>query len=324
MAEAELLVGTFDDTGGYSVLRYDETTHAPILTGRVATGDHGLGAVQGLAVAPDGSFYVSSIGNGAVHHYDGAGNFLGFLGAGDSNPAPLFAPGRLAFGPNGHLYVTDLGLQAILQFDTASNSQQFQVASSVFLNESPGGFTFAPDASGDLIVGLFDTQSVVRIANNSMQTTLVGFGSGINPLEILAEPNGNLLIADADLGFEPFGHHQVVRYDSATHALGQVVNLTSPVGTGAADGYAPQPTSLSFDRDGNLLIGVSPDHNLNGAIVKFDFGNSQLTTLVSNIGTPTGLALIGQVPEPSTIVLAIVGAMVLVAARIRTIRGRRL
>jgi hypothetical protein len=49
---------------------------------------------------------------------------------------------------------------------------------------------------------------------------------------------------------------------------------------------------MIYDTDGNLLIGVSPDHNLNGAIFKYDFDTEDLDMLISNIGSPTGLGLI--------------------------------
>src|SRR4051794_14124537 len=64
----DLLVATFDDTFGSSVLRYNETSNLRVPVG-VYTGNNGLGHAEGLAVAPDGTFYVSSLNNHEVLHY---------------------------------------------------------------------------------------------------------------------------------------------------------------------------------------------------------------------------------------------------------------
>ena len=76
-ARADLLVG---DRGTNEVLRYTESTTYPLLptTGGVS-GDANLSGPQGVAVAPDGTFYASS-NSGRVVHYSNAGAFLGFLG----------------------------------------------------------------------------------------------------------------------------------------------------------------------------------------------------------------------------------------------------
>ncbi len=296
----DLLISTYDDTAGMSVLRYDDTW-TPV-AGGVATNDNGLGVAQGLVVAPDGmSFYVSSDASfpGQVLHYDMAGNFLDVLGANDASPVVIQTPGALAFGPNGNLYVADLGTfgmfpggLAIYQFDTSSESQQYHASGTYDLGFAPGGLTFAPDGSDDLIVGDLSTQAVRRFQSTTTSTTLIEPGSGINPSTIVARPNGDLLVGDFDFGGEPFDHHRIVLYDESADTFDTFINLTTPVGTGASAGYAPQPTSLAYDENGNLLIGVSPDHNLNGAVLKYDFGTQDLATLISNIGTPTGLGLI--------------------------------
>lgn len=319
-ARADLLVSSYDNSAGLTVLRYDQNTFTPV-PGTVATGDNGLGVAQGLAVAPDGSFYVSSNGSTVgVMHYSHSGTLL------DTVSGTFFAPGTLEFGPNGNLYVGDLGAQAIYQVDTSND--QVMPSKTLSLGFTPGGFAFTNDASHDLMVSSLDAQSLIQYHSDNTSTTLLGPGSGLNVSAILPEAGGTYLLADFDLGFEPLGHHQIMRFDpSAASALQvtQLVNLTSPLGTGASAGYYPQPTSLLFDQNGNLLIGLAPDHNLNGAILRYDFGNQSLTTLVSNIGSPTGLAFITPVPEPASWMLAVIGGAVLAAVSRRRIgRGRRL
>ena len=207
-------------------------------------------------------------------------------------------PGALAFGPNGHLYVADFGGGAIYEYDTASATQQYLSANTLSLGYTPGGLAFT--TGGDLVVGDLDAQAVFQYHAGSLSATLLSPGSGVNPAALLTEPdNGDLLIADLDFGFEPTQHHQIVRYDYGTTTSSQFIDLTHPLGTGASAGLPPQPTSMLLDRDGNLLVGLSPDHNLDGAVEKFNIDNGALMeTLVTGIGTPTGLGLVpASVPE---------------------------
>src|SRR5208283_641298 len=123
---SDLLVGNL--TGG-GVLRYSSAAE-PLAEGGVAPGANGSSETAGVAVAPDGSYYVSSPGSGPdgtgqVLHYSNSGVFLNVLGASDSTQAVLIYPGTLDFGPNGRLYVADLGAGVIDQFDTTSTTQQY-------------------------------------------------------------------------------------------------------------------------------------------------------------------------------------------------------
>jgi hypothetical protein len=79
---------------------------------------------------------------------------------------------------------------------------------------------------------------------------------------------------------------------------------------------------MLFDDEGNLLVGLAPDHTLSGAILLFDFDDLSLTPLVSNIGSPTGLAYIAPVPEPASWLLAALGAAAVAAIGRRRRRAR--
>jgi hypothetical protein len=287
LAGQDLLISVYDDTAGLSVLRYNDVTYAPAPSGTVGTGDNFLYSPQGIAVAPDGSFYVSNPANPSVHHYDADGNFITAIGVGT-----LALPGHLGINPDdGLLYVGDIGAGRIYQIDTSSDS----IVGSILLGYAPAGFDFVPDGTNDLVVGGFDTQGVIRYTSGG-PVVLVNPGSGYNPLGILAEADGDVLIADSDLGPEPMDHHQILIYSAATTLTTQFINLSFPFGTGMSAGYPAQPSALMYDHDGNLLVGLSPDHNGNGAVQKYDIDDgAYIDTLVSSIGSPTGLAFIDSI-----------------------------
>ena len=161
VAPSDVLFSTYFLTNGNSVVRYNDATQLPA-AGSVATGFGGLKQAEGLAVAPDGSYYVSSDATDQVLHFSNSGALLGVLGANDATQCWLEAPGSLAFGPNGSLYVADLGSSAIFQFDTTLTTQQYLAADTLWLSPgfTPGGFTFAADSTGDLIVGSLEFGSV--------------------------------------------------------------------------------------------------------------------------------------------------------------------
>ncbi len=283
----DLMISTYEDTGGLTVLRYNEITHQAV-PGGVAYGDHNVRTAQGLAVdGADASYYVSSVGPAftepQVTHYDADGTFLNTI------PGSIFFPGTLIFGPNGNLYIGDIGAQSIHQVDPGTQT----IVKSTFVGFAPGGITFASDDQ-DLIVGNLDQQSVVRYDSDSPNTgdtptTLVNPGSGINPAGFLIRPSdGDLLIADFDFGQEPQSHHRVVRHDFQ----GAQGNFDTLIDIPADDEQSlpPQPLSLLVDH-GDLLVGMSPDHLLNGSVRQYDIDTGAfIETILSGIGTPSALA----------------------------------
>ncbi|HEX3728132.1 MAG TPA: hypothetical protein VHV08_17895, partial [Pirellulales bacterium] len=286
LSGVDLLVAAYDSTGGNSVLRFNDITHSPT-QGTVATGDHGLDPPSGLAVNPvDHSFYVSSPSSGGILHYDVNGNYIDSIGVGT-----LLYPGTLAIGPNGNLYAADIYAATIYQFSTTTEA----VVNSDFLGYAPAGMTFVPDGSNDLVVGGFDNQDVIRYTSSG-PVTLVDASQGlnINPLSLVAEANGDVVIGDSNISPpDSANHHALWLYDASTGLTTLKVNLTTPTDPG---NDPPQPSSLLLDTDGNLLVGLSPDHVGDGAIEKYDIDDfSYMGTPISNIGSTAGMALIPSI-----------------------------
>ena len=332
---SDLLISNFDDS---SVDRYSEDSHVPV-PGGVAPSSNGLFEPFGAAVAPDGSYYVSSSGivdpndpqnftPGVIQHYAADGTFEGdvfgdFDGMDPSKIVFLINPGTLEFGPNGNLYVADLGTSpiigtpAIYQYDPVT--QTWDDAATLSLGFTPAGFTFAQDGTRDLIVGVLTDSKVVRyhfdpttfqytsqvlISSDPADNAVVP-AQPVNASSILALANGELLIADFSLTVFDNGHHQILIYDpnNGNPTLSQFINLTTPTGDTVPGGApsAPQPTAIAFDHDGNLLVAVSPDHGHHGAIEKFDIDSRQLiSTEITGMGTQSSLSFIPAI-EPAVV-----------------------
>jgi len=293
----DLFVSLYDPMEGMSVLHYDSSNN---LVGGVETGEGGLVKAQSLAVAPDGTIFVSSMDTGNVLHFTADGDYIDTLGAGDAVKPFILVPGTLQFGPNGNLYVADILTGGIHQFDIDNVGQQYVIGSSLNPGFGTGGYTW--DADGNIIVGSLVQKSVTRFDSQGNATPLIEPDSGIVPAAILVRPDGDLLIADIDFGGEPLLHHQILLYDMSEDTTSVFIDLTFPVGTGDAEGNPPQPLSMIYDEDGELLIGVSPDHNFNGAVQRFNSETGEyIETVVSGIGTPSGLVRV-QGDDPAGIV----------------------
>ena len=270
---------------GQAVERTGATAGGLVGGGAAVDYVNNFGYTSGVAVAPDGTYYVSSL-YGTVMHYTNSGIFLNDVGTGY-----LAEPGTLAFGPNGNLYVADLHLGVIYQFDLNSSTQVPVSTLQLPASFSPGGFTFSNDATHDLIVGDASGSGEILQYVGPSYTTLVpagtkAFGAVIVPLSLLELSNGNLLIADSTLGGDPQYHHQILEYDPTVQTMSQLIDLSTLVPQGD---LAPQPTSLLFASDGNLLVGFAPDRGpTDGTVEEFDLTTGAADRHSRHFNRPAG------------------------------------
>lgn len=111
--------------------------------GPLETGDGQFREPWGIAVAADGTIFVSDTWNGRIQAFDSSGNFLrkwGFFGTvsgENADPFVLFGPRGLAIHPSGNLLVADTGNKRLLEF-------------------TPGGEFVRQVGSGGILLGYFD------------------------------------------------------------------------------------------------------------------------------------------------------------------------
>jgi len=111
--------------------------------GPLETGDGQFREPWGIAVAADGTIFVSDTWNGRIQAFDSSGNFLrkwGFFGTAsgeNADPFILFGPRGLAIHPSGNLLVADTGNKRILEF-------------------TPEGEFVRQAGGGGLLLGYFD------------------------------------------------------------------------------------------------------------------------------------------------------------------------
>ena len=180
------------DTVNSEVWRYLDDTSTTVSGGVSQFGD-GIAEPDGVTVAPDGSYYVSTLidtgvsnGTGAVVHLSSTGALLGTLPVYDTHEAPS----TLAFGPNGNLYIADNGYvdPAPASTDSVSPSiYQYNPSTGTIVSSAtlslpqyypgvggavyPGGMAFA--TNGDLLLGNLDDGSITQfhISGSTVTTT---------------------------------------------------------------------------------------------------------------------------------------------------------
>ena len=199
------------DTVNSEVWRYlvDSSTSAP---GGVSPFGDGIAEPDGLTVAPDGSYYVSTLidlgvsnGTGAVVHLSSTGAFLGTVPVYDTHEAPS----TLAFGPNGNLYIADNGY-----VDPAPGSTD---------SVSPSIYQYNPS-----------TGTIVSSATLSLPQYYPGVGGAVYPGGMAFATNGDLLLGNLDDGSITQFH-----ISASTVTTTTLVQQTNPSGTtaGGASNY---------------------------------------------------------------------------------------
>jgi sugar lactone lactonase YvrE len=225
-----------------------------------------------LVLAPDGSVYISDVTAGTIKQYTQDGRLNLILSG-------LSSPEGMAFLPDGSMIIAEQGTNRLLRYDIISNTlapfldlvnntAQLGVdgilwdGSNLIVPDSPNGTVLAVSADGKIIRQL--ASGLVR------------------PTGAWAEADGNLLIADEN-------GNAIVRLHS-DGSLEKIADLSIPddvvedsngnifavtIGDNAVHVITAQtkedvilvsglidPQGIIFDRDGNLVVTDSGQHQL--------------------------------------------------------------
>ena len=179
------------DTNNDTISKY---TRAGTLVGTWDESGH-IYEVTGIAVAPDGSIYVSDYGNDAVAKFDANGGFLTEFGSG-----LVSVPGGITTDASGNVYVADTGDQQVIEFSSSGSML------GKFGSEGSGAGQFELPA----YIATYGSQLLVSDENNNRVqlfstggTFLNQWGSGgdmnglfTNPLGVSVDVAGNAYVAD--------------------------------------------------------------------------------------------------------------------------------
>lgn len=156
----------------------------------------------GIAVGPDGNFYVAGFDSNNIVSYAADGSYLGVFSA----HGQLNNPSGLAWGGDGNLYVANYGGNNILRIDAGGTFIDIWGAGGTL--NGPEALAFSPD--GDLYVSSSGNNQVVMFDGTlgGVATTVVDTGVN-NPEQIVFDEAGNLYVANTS-------GDEVLRWDGAT------------------------------------------------------------------------------------------------------------
>jgi RHS repeat-associated protein len=233
---------------------------------------------SGVAIAPDGSYYIVDQGNSCIRRVGPEGIITTVAGigvngfSGDGGPATqaaLSGPTTIAVAPDGSLYIADPGNRRIRRVGPdgiittvagtglGGSSGDGGLATQATLN-GPTGISVAPD--GSLYIADLGANRVRRVGPDGIITTVAGTGSpgfsgdgdsatqaALNsPRGVTVAPDGSFYITDQN-------NHRIRRVSQDG-----IITTVAGIGGGfpfGGDGGLATQASLNFPRG----VGIGPD-----------------------------------------------------------------
>jgi streptogramin lyase len=249
------------------VLRYDAQTGA---SKGVFAGGSGMANPNGIAIGPDRNLYVGLGDSGVVLRYDGqSGAFIDRFVS--NEPGGFTGCRAIKFGPDGNLYVAAGPNDRILRY-SGSTGQFIDIAAALPAGTGPVGLAIAADGTLYIGGGLDGRLHVFKDGAQIRQCTVGSAATGV-----AIGSDGQVYVATGIT-------RNVIRFKADT--------CSGPVTF--ASGIA-LPIYMTFDRDGNLLVGAFNDNS----VVRIDPAGKNLGAFVkSGSGGLSGTHDFAFVPEP--------------------------
>ncbi len=287
-------------------------------TGAAIAPDISLLSPTGLAIGQNGNLYVANTNpgfnnSGSVFQYDPAthaqvgGAVVTFNGQNDGHD--VIIPQGMRFAPNGNLYIADVGGdQNVHIYDPAGNS-----LGTLSSNQLLAPQDVAFDAGGNLYVPSGNADVLRSAGGTGALTEFVAQQAGglINPTSLSFAPSGELYVLDIGGNFAA-----VRRYDASGHSDGTNAGDATLISF-SGNLFSFVPNAILFGPDGKLYVsGQDTFANPAGEVLRFLADGTPDGVFVSGLSNPTYMAF-AAVPEPSSIVLAVVGALALLGIGLR-------
>ena len=250
-------------------------TAAPIITDPqlIILADH-LSQPDDLLLAPDGSIYLSDVGDGTVRRYTQAGGLQLLLSG-------INEPEGMVILPDGSLVIAEQGKDRLLKYDPVTQA----LLPFLDLRNTTGQVGvdgLAWDAASQTII-LPDSPNgtVLRVSPDGRTVTQIASGF-VRPTGAWVEPDGSILVVDEygntlnrihpdgsieklavfstpdDVIEDGSGNIFVVTLgDNAVHFISGTTHQDAIL-----TGQVSDPQGISFDTDGNLVVTDPGNHRL--------------------------------------------------------------
>ena len=292
----------------------------------VAAGGRQFDEPFGVAVAGDGSLYVSDAGrthaiwrvtpDGAVTPL--AGGRRGFAdGAGGA--AAFDTPSHLALAPDGSIYVADSGNHAIRRIDAAGSVTTVAGDGIAGGGDGPGARLRGPvgvcvAADGRVMVADTYNDRVVEVRGGGLRVVAGGDGPG------LVDGDARLARLDTPAGLAALADGSLVVADTANHVLRHVAldGTVSTVPSHDVSGYTEvlwRPLGVAAASGGRLYVTAA-----RARVVEIVPGVSRRVLAGGGLGYAPGSGTAARMREPSGIAVTDTGRVVVADAGNRLVR----
>jgi tripartite motif-containing protein 71 len=226
----------------------------------------------GIAIEPDGSFFVLDVGNRRVQKFDAQRRFVRAWGGVGDGPGMYRDPIGIQVGPDGSLYVLDDVRGVIEKYDPDG---KVLGSFDAFVNASPliagngGSNAVAVDANGNLYVSDVQPPQVERFDSTGKLTLTFG-STGTGPGQFQEQPGAMAIDSSGrlyvDQGPGRGASPGVFVFDSDGHYLAGFG------ATAAGPDQITYPTGLLLDSAANLYVSDAAgqlDRALTSWLLKF-------------------------------------------------------